>query len=350
MSSYPWRPVGSRPVSLPTLGLGTAPLAGLHEPITESAAEGVLETAWNRGIRYFDTSPWYGRGLSELRLGRFLRQRPREEFVLSSKIGRTFHRPADARHYRSEFWAGGLPFEHRFDYTYDGIMHSYEQSLMRLGLNTIDLLLIHDLDTAEIGSEDLVQHHMHDLERSGWRALEELRAHKEIAAIGAGVNIRGTITAMLQRFELDFFLVAMPYTLLAQEPLNDEFPLCKERGAGIVIGSPFASGILATGSRVARPLYNYVPAQEPMILKTRRIEAVCARHQVELKAAALQFPLLLPLVSSVIFGATDSAQVEQNLRLAQEPIPRGLWRDLLEEGLIHPDSCPSISSGMETTA
>lgn len=345
MSAQQWRRLGSRPVSLPAVGLGTAPLAGLYEPIAESAADGVLAAAWRRGTRYFDTSPWYGRGLSELRLGRFLRQFPRGDFILSTKIGRTFHRPVDAQHYRSEFWAGGLPFEHRFDYTYEGVMRSYEQSLMRLGLNTIDLLLIHDLDIAEIGSRDLVEHHLRDLERSGWRALEELRSHKEVAAIGAGVNIGGTITTMLQRFELDFFLVAMPYTLLSQEPLSDEFPLCGQRGVGIVIGSPFASGILATGNNAARPLYNYVPAQEPVIQKTQRIEAVCARYGVELKAAALQFPLLLPLVSSVIFGAIDAAQVEQNLQLAQQPIPLRLWRDLLEEGLIHPDSCPSAVAG-----
>jgi len=287
MIAGPLRPLGTRSVSLPAVGMGCAPLGGLRAPVSEEAADSALRAAWDAGVRYFDTSPWYGRGISELRLGRFLRQFPRQDFILSTKVGRTLHRPVDAANYRSEFWMGGLPFEHRFDYTYDGIMRSYEQSLMRLGLNTVDSLLIHDLDLSELGgSSDIVEHHMRDLERSGWRALESLRHYAEIGAVGAGVNICGTIPELLQRFELDFFMVAMPYTLLSQEPLEDEFRLCRERGVGIIVGSPFASGILATGSRSARPLYYYVPADEAMIAKTRRIESVCARREVPLKAAA----------------------------------------------------------------
>lgn len=325
---------------LPPISMGCAPLAGLHAPVADNVAAETLNAAWDAGIRFFDTSPWYGRGLSELRLGRFLREQPRNEFTLSTKVGRTFHRPCDAANYRSEFWAGGLPFEHRFDYTYDGIMRSYESSMMRLGLNTIDLLLIHDLDVAEIGSADLVAHHFRDLERSGWRALESLRQHGEIAAIGAGVNIRGTITEMLRRFDLDFFLVAMPYTLLDQSPLEDEFPLCSEHGAGVIIGSPFASGILATGSGVANPLYNYVPAAPEIVAKTRSIEAVCKRHGVSLKAAAIQFPLLHPLVASVLCGAIGTAQARENAGLLEPPIDASFWEELRREGLIRPESIP----------
>lgn len=334
------RNLGRTSVRLPPIGLGCAPLAGLAAPVPESVAAETLSSAWDAGIRFFDTSPWYGRGVSELRLGQFLRQQPRSEFILSTKVGRTFHRPRDVANYRSEFWAGGLPFEHRFDYTYDGIMRSYESSMMRLGLNTIDLLLIHDLDVAEIGSADLVAHHFQDLERSGWRALESLRQHGEIAAIGAGVNIRGTIAEMLRRFDLDFFLVAMPYTLLDQAPLDDEFPLCRERGAGIIIGSPFASGILATGSDVPNPLYNYVPASPEIVAKARRIEAVCGRHGVSLKSAAIQFPLLNPLVASVLCGAIGTAQARENAGLLEPPIDVSFWEELRREGLIHPESIP----------
>jgi D-threo-aldose 1-dehydrogenase len=336
----PSRKLGKTSLHLPTIGLGCAPLAGLAAPLSESVAVETLSAAWDAGVRYFDTSPWYGRGLSELRLGQFLRQQPRGEFIVSTKVGRTFHRPRDAVNYRSEFWAGGLPFEHRFDYTYDGIMRSYESSLARLGLNTIDLLLIHDLDTAEIGSVDLVAHHFQDLGRSGWRALESLRQHGEIKAVGAGVNIRGTIVEMLRRFDLDFFLVAMPYTLLDQAPLEDEFPLCAERGAGIIIGSPFASGILASGSAGAKPLYNYVPAPPDIVAKTRRIEGVCNAHGVSLKAAAVQFPLLHPLVDSVLCGAIGIAQARENARLIEPPINKAFWDQLRREGLIRPESIP----------
>jgi D-threo-aldose 1-dehydrogenase len=315
--------------------MGGVPLGEIYERIPESAADATLSTAWDEGIRYFDTSPWYGRGLSELRFGHMLRQKPRGEFVLSTKVGRTFHRPNDPAGFRGTFWAGGLPFEHRFDYTYDGIMRSYEQSLMRLGLNTVDVLFIHDLDVAEIGSVDLVNQHFVDLERSGWRALEMLRDYGEISAIGAGVNILGTIPAFLRRFDLDCFLVAMPFTLLDQAPLEEEFPLCAERGVAIVIGAPFASGILATGSQAANPYYNYVPATPDIIAKVRRIESVCELHAVPLKAAAYQFPLRHELVASVVSGAGNAQQAAENARLLQIDIPESFWSELKNQRLLH---------------
>jgi D-threo-aldose 1-dehydrogenase len=209
---------------------------------------------------------------------------------------------------------------------------------MRLGLNSIDLLLIHDLDIAEIGSPDLVEHHFHDLERSGWRALESLRSHGEIAAVGAGVNILGTIPRMLRRFDLDFFLVAMPYTLLDQEPLNEEFPLCRQRSVGVIVGSPFASGILGTGADVTQPWYNYLPAPPGIVEKVREIERVCRAHSVSLKAAAYQFPLRLDLVASVVSGAATPAQAVENARLLEENIPESFWSALHADGLLHPDA------------
>ena len=328
------RTLGGTGVELTTFGLGCAPIGGLHAHVPDADARETLDAAWAGGARYYDTSPWYGRGLSELRLGEHLRAQPRDAYVLSTKVGRTFHRPCDALGYRSEFWKGGLPFEHRFDYTYDGVMRSYEQSLMRLGLNTVDLLLIHDLDVAEIGSPDLVAHHLTDLERSGWRALRRLRDEGEIKGLGAGVNITGTIPAMLDRFDLDFFLVAMPYTLLDQEIARTEFPKCAARGVGVVIGSPFASGILATGSGAARPLYNYEPANGAVVERVQRLEAMCESHGVPLKAAAIQFPLRHPLVASVITGAVSGAQVVENARMARIEIPEAFWDDLKAQGLI----------------
>lgn len=333
------RKLGRTSVELTVAGFGGVTLGEIYERIPESQARATLEAAWQSGIRYFDTSPWYGRGLSELRFGASLRQQNRDEFVLSSKVGRVFHRPNDPKSFKHEFWKGGVPFEFRFDYTYDGLMRSYEQSQMRLGIPNIDLLLIHDLDKAEMGgSEDLVKHHLHDLETSGWRALEELKRHNEIAGIGAGVNILGTIPMFLERFDLDFFLVAMPYTLLDQDVLNEEFPMCQERGVGVVVGSPYASGILATGTQASQPMYNYEPAEAHIIDRVGKIEKRCAEFNVPLKAASYQFPLLSPIVASVISGGGSPAQALENAGLVDVEIPADFWRSLLADGLIHPSS------------
>jgi D-threo-aldose 1-dehydrogenase len=331
------RLLGRTGVELSALGMGCAPIGGLHGPVDAQDARDAIDAAWNNGVRYFDTSPWYGLGLSELRLGERLRDRPRENFIVSTKVGRTLHRPVDPA-YRDAFWRGGLPFDHRFDYSYDGIMRSYEDSLARLGINRVDLLLIHDLDIAELGSAERVAHHFADLDRSGWRALESLRRYGEIRGIGAGVNLMGTIPVTLARYDIDFFLVAMPYTLIDQAPLDAEFPLCAARGAGLVIGSPFASGILATGADVAQPLYNYAHAPPDIVMKVRRIETVCASHGVPLKAAALQFPLRHPLVASVVPGAIDASQAGETFALDAVTIPEALWTDLRTEGLIHADA------------
>ncbi|MDW6021423.1 aldo/keto reductase [Mesorhizobium sp. BAC0120] len=329
------RRLGRTSLELSPVGLGGVPLGEIYRTVPEPQARATLEAAWDAGIRYYDTSPWYGRGLSELRFGSMLRQQPRQDFVLSTKVGRTFHRPQDPSIFKGAFWKGGLSFEHRFDYTYDGIMRSYDQSLMRLGLNTIDLLLIHDLDVAEIGSDDLVKQYFTDLERSGWRALETLRHYGEIAGIGAGVNIMGTIPEFLRRFELDFFLVAMPYTLLDQAPLDHEFPLCEERGVGVVIGSPFASGILATGASASEPQYNYLPAPPAMLDKVRRIEKLCVDFGVPLKAAAYQFPLRHKIVASVVSGADTPEMARENAGLVDIEIPNEFWSALRDQGLVH---------------
>jgi D-threo-aldose 1-dehydrogenase len=341
------RRLGRTDCVLSAAGMGGATLGEVHEKIPEPVAQATLAAAWEAGNRYFDTSPWYGHGISELRFGAALRDRPRNAYVLSTKVGRWFFRPQYPNEYRPLAWKGGLPFDVRFDYTYDGIMRSYEQSLMRLGINTIDLLLIHDLDLPHVGSADLVANHFRELERSGFRALDDLKRHGDIRGIGAGVNVRGTIGEMLRRFDLDFFLVAMPYTLLDQDILDDEFPLCAERGVGIVIGSPFASGILATGSAAANPLYYYRPAPPEMIEKTRRLEAVCAAHGVPLKAAAFQFPRLNPMVASVISGAARPEQASENGALVHVAIPSSFWTDLVAEGLIRPDSLPPVAAARE---
>ena len=235
-------------VAVTELGFGGAGLGELFVRVDEATAAATLKAAWDAGIRYFDTAPYYGRGLSEIRTGRFLDNRPRADFVLSTKVGRWFYPPADPDHFETGFWSGGLKFEHVHDYTYDGIMRSYEQSQMRLGMNRIDLLVIHDLDFWFHQTEAKVAAHLGQLFTSGWRALEQLRSHRLVRGIGAGINELGMMPRFLDMVDLDFFLVAMRYTLLEQETLKEELPYCERRNVGIIIGGVYNSGITATGA------------------------------------------------------------------------------------------------------
>jgi D-threo-aldose 1-dehydrogenase len=331
------RPVGRTGLSVTAFGFGGAHLGELYARVPEAAAQATIAAAWDAGVRYFDTSPWYGHGLSEHRLGHRLRQEPRDAFALSTKVGRVYDRPRGAPVVDTSPWAGGLPFVLRFDYGYDGVMRSYEQSLLRLGLNRVDMLLIHDLDAGYHGA-DGVAARLDELDHGGgYRALLELKAAGEIQAIGAGINDEAMIPRFLERFALDAFLVAMPYTLVEQRALGEAFPLCAERGVGIVIGAPLASGILATGP-VPGARYAYAEATPEILAKVRRIQAVCARHGTPLLAAALQFPLHHPLVAAIIPGAVSAQQVTSNLEALRHPIPPDLWAELKGEGLLRQDA------------
>ena len=318
--------------------MGSAPLGDLWERIPDSRVQATFAAAWAGGVRYFDTAPWYGNTLSEHRLGHFLRQQPPGSFAVSTKVGRVYRRSHGPGDPPLGPWAGGLPFVLRFDYTYEGVMRSYEDSLQRLGLPRVDLLVIHDIDIGYHGDEAGIERCFRQLEDGGGlRALGELKSAGEIRGFGAGINEDPMIGRFLARSELDFFLVAMPYTLLDQSPLDDGFRRCTERGVGVVIGSPYASGILATGP-VAGARYNYAPASPEILEKTRRIEAVCRRHGVTLPAAALQFPLGHPAVAAIIPGAVHPDEVEQNLAHLRTAIPADLWAELKTEGLLHPEA------------
>jgi D-threo-aldose 1-dehydrogenase len=331
------RPLGRSGVEVTALGLGGATYGSIYREVSERDALDAIDAAWDAGIRYFDTSPWYGRGLSELRTGAGLRYRPREEYVLSSKVGRCFDaaRPGSVPDLAP--WVAPAPFLHYHDYSYDGIMRSYEQSQLRLGMAWYDIGVIHDLDFWTHTTEDRVQHYLAQLESSGWRALEELRRDGLLKAIGAGINELGMMRRFLAFCEPDFWLVAMPYTLLRQEMLDEEFGICAARGISVVIGAPFQSGILATGA-VPGARSDYRPADETTLAKVRRIEAVCARHEVPLAAAALQFVMGHPVVAAVIPGAASGAQVERNVATFRHPIPADLWAELKHEGLLREDA------------
>ena len=330
------RQIGKTPLSVTQLGMGGASLGDMRESLPEAQAAATIEAAHAAGIGYFDTSPWYGNGKSELRFGHVLRTKPRNSFVISSKVGRVYVRPADPDAYRHPGWAGGLPFEPRFDYTREGVLKSYETSLARLGLNRLEALLIHDLDPRHQKSEQGVLERLRQLDGGGYRALAELKARGEISAIGAGINLIGMIPRFLERYPIDVFLVAMPYTLLEQEGL-DELATCSERDIAVVIGAPYASGILARGPRPGA-LYRYAPAEGEIIAKAERIAAVCRRHDVPLAAAALQFPLGHPSVVSVIPGPVTVKEVRANNAFMRHDIPNALWAELKAERLIRADA------------
>jgi D-threo-aldose 1-dehydrogenase len=332
------RILGRTGLELTCFAMGSAPMGNLWEALPEDRVEAAFAAGFEGGVRYFDTAPWYGNTLAEHRLGHFLRQRPPGSCAVSTKIGRVYRRPQPLDEPPIGPWAAGLPFILRFDYSYDGVMRSYEDSLMRLGLPRVDLLVIHDIDIQYHGDEAGIERCFEQLDAGGGiKALEELKSSGEIRGFGAGINEDSMITRFLDRCALDFFLVAMPYTLVDQTPLDDAFPRCAENGIGIIIGSPYASGILATGP-IKGAKYNYAPASAEVLAKVRAIASVCSRHDVPLQAAALQFPLGHPSVAAIIPGAVSAHEVAQNLSYFRKQIPAGCWAELKAEGLLRDDA------------
>ncbi len=329
------RRIGATALDLPVFGFGSAHLGELYGRVPEPASQATLSAAWDQGVRYYDTAPWYGRGLAEHRVGGFLRTVPRDDFQITTKVGRTLHRPKDPATYDRSPWTGGFNFEVQFDYSYDGIMASYEQSLQRLGLDTVDALIIHDLDEGYHG--EAYKDHLKALADSGMRALAELKSSGDIKAIGMGINTDHALEQIATSVDLDFVLVAMPYTLLDQRSLHSGMAACQARGVSVIIGAPFASGILATGSG-GNAKYGYGAAPPEVQAKVRGIEAVCAAHGVALTAAALQFPLAHESVASIIPGAAKADEVVKNVAALTTPIPAAFWVDLKAEGLIDPAS------------
>jgi D-threo-aldose 1-dehydrogenase len=317
-----------------TLGFGSAPLGNLFRAVTDKDATATLDAAWAAGIRYYDTAPLYGLGLAETRLNAFLRGKKRSDYVISTKVGRLLHvcRP-DERTAIGKFFATPSRKE-QYDYSYDGIMRSLEFSLERLGLDAIDVLLVHDIDVFTHKSEAARDVHVKTLLSSGYKALIKLREDGAVKAIGAGINEWQVAETLTRAGNFDLFLLAGRYTLLEQEsPLNSFLPLCEERGIGIILGGPYNSGILATGA-IRGATYDYDPAPKHIMERVRRIEAVCRRHKVKLPQAALQFPLTHPCVVSVIPGAVTPQQVRLNVATMGAKLPKGLWKDLKAEGLV----------------
>lgn len=336
MDALQKRRLGQRTIETTALGFGGAPIGGFRTTIAEAEAQSLLEAAWNGGVRFFDTSPFYGYGRSELRVGQALRSRPRDEYVLSTKIGRVLHpqRPGEARPagMRDNGLTGFLPV---FDYSYDGVMRSLEHSCLRLGIARIDVLLIHDIDFWSVGDRDLLEERFRTAMDGGYRALDELRVAGVIGAIGCGLNEADMCLRFARAGNFDCMLLAGRYTLLEQGALDEFLPYCETRGMSVIIGGPYNSGILA-GPVAEGATYDYAAAPPEVVARARRIEAVCRRHGVDLPVAALQFPLAHPAVCSVIPGALSRAEVEENITRMHRPIPTALWEELRAEGLLHP--------------
>ena len=332
-TALPLRKLGRAKIGVTTLGLGLAPIGNLYRSVSDQEARATVNTALELGIRYFDTAPYYGFGLSERRAGDALRGKP--EVVISTKVGRLLEPIANPVPAERCGFVSPMPFEPLYDYSYDGILRSHEHSLQRLGLSRIDILLIHDigkLTHAERHDERLAQL----TDGGGLRALQRLREENIVSAIGVGVNEIAICLDLMDRAELDVLLLAGRYTLLEQGAIDDLLPRCAATGCSLVIGGPFNSGILATGATAETPRYNYGPAPAEVQERVRRLEAVCRSHGVPLPAAALQFPLAHPSVAAVIPGFASADEVRIGVEHFRMPIPDSLWSDLQKEGLIDP--------------
>jgi D-threo-aldose 1-dehydrogenase len=325
------RKLGSSPLHVTALGVGTAPLGDLYQRVPEPDAVAMLRTGYELGLRLFDTAPLYGGGLAEHRTGHELRQRPRDSLVLSTKVGR-YYKAAPGHADRGN-WAGGLEFNQVLDYSYDGAMRSFEQSLLRLGLARVDVLLIHDVDVHTHGSREAADRRFDEAMEGAYQALVELRKNGDVKAIGVGVNESDMCARFARAGDFDCMLLAGRYTLLEQGALDEFLPLCEQKDIGVLAGGVYNSGILASGPKQGSK-YNYADAPAAVRERVAKLDEVCRAHGVPLAAAAIQFPLAHPKVSSVVIGAVSAAEIRQNFELMSQHIPNALWRDLKSAGLV----------------
>lgn len=328
--ALPTRRLGRTAIEVTTLGLGTAPLGGLFGGVAPQDAHGALDEAWQGGVRYIDTAPFYGFGAAERRVGDALRGRPRADYVLSTKVGRLLV-PDPVPPGGANGWVDPLPFRPVHDYGHAAVRRSLEDSLQRLGLDRVDVLLLHDIGKMTHGREHA--QHFEDAMTGGLTALRELKDEGLIGAYGIGVNETAVLMAALERGEWDCFLLAGRYTLLEQAPLDDLLPLCEARGTSIIYGGPYNSGLLAGGET-----WNYAVAPPDLIARRDRLREACAAHGVPLEAAALQFPLAHPSVACVIPGSRTAEEARANLAHLRTPIPEALWSELASEGLVRTDA------------
>lgn len=323
-------PLGKSRLTVTRLGVGTVPIGGMFAEVAEDVARATLQRAWELGVRYFDTAPLYGLGVAERRLGDFLRGQPRDQFVISTKVGRLLldQPPADRKRLSIGFspFHGAPPLYPTFDFTYDATMRSVESSLRRLGLDRVDTLLIHDPDD-----------HYEEAIAGAYVALAKLRREGVVSAIGVGMNQAEMLARFAREADVDCFLVAGRYTLLDQAALGELLPLCVEKRISVVIGGVYNSGILTDPKPGAT--FNYQPADPTWIERAQCLKRVCDRHGTPLMAAAIQFPAAHPAVATILTGVRSPGEIEENARMFRFPIPVALWEDLRIEGLL-PEAAP----------
>ncbi len=334
MKPFERRKFGRTDLEVTAFAFGAAPIGNIFREIDEHTSDAMIQHAWDAGVRFYDTAPMYGHGLSELRVGHSLRWKDRDDFVLASKVGRVL-KPEKRSKIDFDPWVNAAPFDMVFDYSYDGTMRAFEDSLQRLALERMDICFIHDIDVFTRGDEqpDVFKQAMD----GAWKALSRLRDEGVVKAIGVGVNEWEVCHEALKQRDFDGFLLAGRYTLLEQDSLDLFLPLCEERNAAVVVGGGFNSGILATGA-VAGAKYNYAPAPAEILDKVRAIEAVCRDHDVPLPAAALQFVVAHPAIPAFCAGTRTVGQLQQNLEWFSHPISSEFWIELKSKGLLREDA------------
>ncbi len=331
LKPIPTRPLGRTGITVTALGFGSAPLGDIYDVLDDSTALATAKTATQAGITLFDTAPFYGQGCAEHRVGTALRRHTGAKPTLSTKVGRLL-KPAPQGRTRTSRFVGGLEFDVINDYSYDAALRSHEDSLQRLGVPAIDILLIHDADAWGHGPEDGPKRYREAME-GAYKALQRLKEEGAIKAIGVGLNDADYVANFLRDGDFDCVLMAGRYSLLEQPALAEVLPLAQDKGVGVMLGGVYNSGILATGA-VEDARYNYLPAPDDILEKVRRIEAVCQSHNVPLATAALHFCLGHPAVSSLVLGAVTPNEVQQNRAAIVADVPPSLWSDLKSEGLL----------------
>ena len=327
------RRIGRTGLAVSQLGVGTAPFGSLATTDSDASVRDAFDALCAAGQRYFDTAPFYGLGLAEHRLGACLRNVDRRTLAISTKVGRLMRPHADG--IAAGAASGAYPFDVAFDYSYDGALRSLDASLQRLGTNRVDIALLHDVNRRWQG--DMLEQRYREAMGGAYRALVGLRDAGVVKAIGVGVNDWEILLRFSADGDFDCFMLAGRYTLLDHTALARFMPECQRRGISVLMAAPFNSGILATGAKPGATFF-YVEADAAIMERTRRIEAVCARHRVDLAAAALQFPLAHPAVASVVTGMRSAAEAAQNLAHVRAPIPAGFWAELKHEDLIERDA------------
>ncbi|MFF7559383.1 aldo/keto reductase [Streptomyces pseudovenezuelae] len=313
--------LGSSGVPVSGLGFGAAVIGNLFTEVTDEQAHEAVTAAWQRGIRYFDTAPHYGLGLSERRLGEALSAFPRAEFTVSTKVGRRLEPSTDGGDDLADGFAVPATRRRVWDFSADGVRRTLEASLERLGLDRVDVVYLHDPDD-----------HADEAFREGYPALEKLRSEGVVGAIGAGMNQAGMLTRFVRETDVDVVLCAGRYTLLDQSALTELLPAAVERGVSVVIGGAFNSGLLADPRPGAT--YNYAQAPGDLLDRALRMREVAERHGIGLRAAALAFCAAHPAVASVLVGARSAAEVEDAADQFATPVPPALWRELRDTGLL----------------